>query len=43
MIFVKGSYDSQICHVFLGLAKKQVDKGNPNDAGHLNIEKVLDS
>lgn len=26
---------------FFGVAKKQVDKGNPSDKGYLNIEEVL--
>lgn len=42
-IFVMGSYDSQICQFFFWVGKKQVGKGNSNDADYLNIEKVLDS
>ena len=43
IIFVKGIYGSQICQIFFWVAKKQVDKGDPNDADYLDIEKVLDS
>lgn len=43
IFFVKGSYASLVCHFFFWVAKKQVDKGIPNDADYLHIEKLLDS